>query len=81
MRIANPIAAVNCGLPDVPKGGILQVVGSRMTHTKYRDRIQFHCNSKYYTLKGEGKHKTLAVRLNSRTNSENIHLLKGDIHF
>lgn len=73
LHIANPILAVNCGPPDIPKGGILQVVGSEMMRTNYKDRIQFHCISKYYTLKGDGKYKTLSIRLNSKANCKNIH--------
>ncbi|KAF3839242.1 hypothetical protein F7725_017959 [Dissostichus mawsoni] len=33
--------------------GILQLVESDNTQTKYKDQIQFHCSSKYYTLEGD----------------------------
>lgn len=58
--ILNPLVAVDCGSPDIPQGGILQLVGSDRTHTQYKDSIQFHCVSLYYTLEGDGKYKTLA---------------------
>ncbi|KAK9513981.1 hypothetical protein VZT92_027474 [Zoarces viviparus] len=44
---------VDCGLPDIPKDGILQLVGSDNPHTQYKDQIQFNCSSKYYTLEGD----------------------------
>ncbi|XP_034029542.1 uncharacterized protein LOC117513470 [Thalassophryne amazonica] len=45
--------AVDCGFPDVPEDGILQLVDSEVQSTLYRDEIQFKCSSKYYTLEGD----------------------------
>ncbi|KAM9852451.1 complement C1s subcomponent [Aulostomus maculatus] len=44
---------VNCGLPVIPRNGILMLVGSNNPHTQYKDQIQFNCSSKYYTLEGD----------------------------
>ncbi|XP_029308137.1 LOW QUALITY PROTEIN: mannan-binding lectin serine protease 2 [Cottoperca gobio] len=44
---------VNCGLPDIPEKGIVQLVGSENPYTQYKDQIQFTCSSKYYTLEGD----------------------------
>ena len=46
--------AVDCGIPDIPEDGILQLVGSDKPNTKYEDQIQFSCSSKYYVLDGPG---------------------------
>lgn len=43
---------VDCGYPEIPEDGVLQLVESDNTQTKYKDQIQFHCSSKYYTLEG-----------------------------
>lgn len=51
---------MDCGPPDIPQDGILQLVGSHTTHTQYRDEIQFRCTSSYYTLKGDGKNHKFA---------------------
>ncbi|XP_042371758.1 mannan-binding lectin serine protease 1-like, partial [Plectropomus leopardus] len=44
---------VDCGVPDIPEDGILQLVGSADPHTQYKDQIQFNCSSKYYNLEGD----------------------------
>ncbi|TDH11635.1 hypothetical protein EPR50_G00062970 [Perca flavescens] len=44
---------VDCGFPDIPEDGILQLVGSDNPNTQYEDQIQFNCSSKYYTLEGD----------------------------
>lgn len=44
---------VDCGFPDIPEDGILQLVGSDDPHTQYKDQIQFNCSSKHYTLEGD----------------------------
>ncbi|KAK5861785.1 hypothetical protein PBY51_017235 [Eleginops maclovinus] len=44
---------VDCGYPEILEDGILQLVDSENTQTKYKDQIQFHCSSKYYTLDGD----------------------------
>uniref|UniRef100_A0A3B4Z8V7 Complement component 1, s subcomponent n=1 Tax=Stegastes partitus TaxID=144197 RepID=A0A3B4Z8V7_9TELE len=44
---------VDCGFPNVPKDGILQLVGSEPPHTQYKDQIQFNCSSEYYRLDGD----------------------------
>ncbi|KAI3360519.1 hypothetical protein L3Q82_002407 [Scortum barcoo] len=44
---------VDCGPPDIPEDGILQLVGSDNPQTLYKDQVQFNCSSKYYTLEGE----------------------------
>lgn len=43
---------VDCGFPELPADGILQLVGSEPPHTQYKDQIQFNCSSKYYKLDG-----------------------------
>lgn len=48
---------VNCGRPDIPEDGILQLVGSDDPQTQYKDQIQFNCSSKYYTLEGDGDYR------------------------
>nr|XP_019948213.1 PREDICTED: uncharacterized protein LOC109633063 [Paralichthys olivaceus] len=48
-----PCEPVNCGRPDIPEDGILQLVGSENSHTWYKDQIQLTCSSKYYTLEGD----------------------------
>lgn len=52
---------VNCGLPDIPEDGILQLVGSDDPQTQYKDQIQFSCSSKYYTLEGDGDYRTFLL--------------------
>ncbi|KAK5891814.1 hypothetical protein CesoFtcFv8_012251 [Champsocephalus esox] len=44
---------VDCGYPEIPEDGVLQLVESDNMQTKYKDQIQFHCSSKYYTLEGD----------------------------
>lgn len=44
---------VDCGFPNVPEDGILQLVGSDSPHTQYKDQIQLNCRSEYYTLEGD----------------------------
>ncbi|XP_076592574.1 complement C1s subcomponent [Chaetodon auriga] len=44
---------VDCGFPNIPEDGILQLVGSDNPHTQYKDQIQLNCRSKYYTLEGD----------------------------
>lgn len=44
---------VDCGFPNIPEDGILQLVGSDKTKTLYEDQIHFNCSSKYYTLEGD----------------------------
>ncbi|XP_068591550.1 ovochymase [Cebidichthys violaceus] len=44
---------VDCGFPDIPEDGILQLVGSDNPHSQYKDQIQFNCSSEYYTLEGD----------------------------
>ncbi|KAM9353768.1 complement C1s subcomponent [Symphorus nematophorus] len=44
---------VDCGIPNIPKDGILQLVGSDNQHTLYQDQIQLNCSSNYYTLEGD----------------------------
>uniref|UniRef100_A0A3Q0S618 Complement component 1, s subcomponent n=1 Tax=Amphilophus citrinellus TaxID=61819 RepID=A0A3Q0S618_AMPCI len=44
---------VDCGFPDIPEDGVLQLVGSDDPNTKYKNEIQFNCSSKYYTLQGD----------------------------
>ncbi|XP_035018610.2 calcium-dependent serine proteinase [Hippoglossus stenolepis] len=44
--------AVNCGHPDIPEDGILQLTDSENSHTRYKGQIQLRCSSKYYTLEG-----------------------------
>ncbi|XP_068179770.1 ovochymase [Antennarius striatus] len=44
---------VDCGFPDIPKDGILQIVGSDSLSTQYEDQIQLRCSSKYYQLEGD----------------------------
>ncbi|XP_039973441.1 complement C1s subcomponent-like [Xiphias gladius] len=48
-----PCEPVDCGFPDIPEDGILQLVVSDNLHTQYKDQIQFNCSSKYYTLEGK----------------------------
>ncbi|XP_023282098.1 uncharacterized protein LOC111669859 [Seriola lalandi dorsalis] len=49
----HPCESVNCGHPDIPEDGILQLVGSDDSHTQFEDQIHFNCSSKYYTLDGD----------------------------
>lgn len=44
---------VDCGLPNIPGDGILQLVGSDNPQTEYKAQIQFNCSSQFYTLEGE----------------------------
>ncbi|XP_037640143.1 complement C1s subcomponent-like [Sebastes umbrosus] len=44
---------VDCGVPDIPEDGILQLVDSDNPYHQYEDQIQFNCSSKYYTLEGD----------------------------
>ncbi|KAM8868914.1 ovochymase [Spinachia spinachia] len=44
---------VNCGYPEIPENGFLQLVGSDKLNTQYKDQVQFICSSKYYTVKGD----------------------------
>uniref|UniRef100_A0A3Q1FWV0 Calcium-dependent serine proteinase-like n=1 Tax=Acanthochromis polyacanthus TaxID=80966 RepID=A0A3Q1FWV0_9TELE len=44
---------VDCGFPDIPADGVLQLVGSEPPHTQYKDQVQFSCSSKYYRLDGD----------------------------
>ncbi|XP_041797872.1 complement C1s subcomponent-like [Chelmon rostratus] len=44
---------VDCGFPNVPEDGILQLVGSDSPHTQYKDQIQLNCRSEHYTLEGD----------------------------
>lgn len=44
---------VDCGPPNIPDDGILQLVNSEDLHTQYKDQIQFNCKSKYYVLEGD----------------------------
>ncbi|XP_059195366.1 complement C1s subcomponent-like [Centropristis striata] len=44
---------VDCGIPKIPLGGILQMVGSANLQTHYEGQVQFSCSSKYYTLEGD----------------------------
>lgn len=46
--------AVDCGFPNIPEDGILQMVLLNKGRTVYKDQIQFKCSSKYYTLDGDG---------------------------
>lgn len=46
--------AVDCGFPNIPEDGILQLVWLNKGRTVYKDQIQFKCSSKYYTLEGDG---------------------------
>lgn len=52
-------AAVDCGVPNIPEDGILQLVGSDNLNTQYKDQIHFSCSSKYYTLEGDGDYDNL----------------------
>lgn len=49
-----PHVAVDCGVPEIPEDGILQLVYSDELNTQYKDQIHFTCSSKYYTLEGDG---------------------------
>ncbi|XP_071326519.1 complement C1s subcomponent [Trachinotus anak] len=49
----HPCEPLNCGLPDIPEDGILQLVGSDNSNTQYKDKIQFNCSSNYYMLEGD----------------------------
>ncbi|XP_029958968.1 calcium-dependent serine proteinase [Salarias fasciatus] len=51
---------VNCGFPNIPTDGILQLVDSENQQTQYKDQIQFHCTSEYYTLEGDDKYTCTA---------------------
>ncbi|XP_071372788.1 complement C1s subcomponent [Centroberyx affinis] len=44
---------VDCGTPDIPDDGILQLVDADNLSTQFEDEIQFQCSSKYYTLEGD----------------------------
>ncbi|KAL6109293.1 c1s [Pungitius sinensis] len=45
---------VDCGFPEIPEDGILQLVASDKLRTQYQGQIQFTCSSLYYTLEGDG---------------------------
>ncbi|XP_036930822.1 complement C1s subcomponent-like [Acanthopagrus latus] len=44
---------VDCGKPDIPKDGILHLVGSENPNTKYKAQIHVNCSSDYYKLEGD----------------------------
>lgn len=50
---------MDCGVPDIPEDGILQLVDSDNPYHQYEDQIQFNCSSKYYTLEGDGDYNKL----------------------
>ncbi|XP_008429650.1 complement C1s subcomponent-like isoform X1 [Poecilia reticulata] len=47
-----PCEIVDCGWPDLGRGGILQLVNPDDQNTKYGSQIQFYCTSKFYKLEG-----------------------------
>ncbi|CAN9513725.1 unnamed protein product [Ophioblennius macclurei] len=47
---------VDCGFPNIPTDGVLQLVDSDNQQTQYEDHIQFECISKYYILEGEDRY-------------------------
>lgn len=47
-------SAVNCGDPLAEDDEVLQVVDPDPS-TLFGDKVQFKCESKYYTLEGEGE--------------------------
>lgn len=51
--------AVDCGKPDIPKDGILHLVGSENPNTKYKAQIHVNCSSDYYKLEGDGDYRKL----------------------
>ncbi|XP_070690977.1 ovochymase [Pempheris klunzingeri] len=51
---------VDCGFPNIPENGILQLVDSDNPQTQYKDQIQLKCSSKYYTLEGDDKYTCMA---------------------
>lgn len=51
--------AVDCGNPDIPKDGILHLVGSENPNTKYNAEIHVNCSSNYYKLEGDGDYRKL----------------------
>ncbi|KAG7469366.1 hypothetical protein MATL_G00128010 [Megalops atlanticus] len=50
-----PCEPVDCGHPDVPEGGALQLVNPNPS-TTYKDEIRFQCESKYYRLDRDEKY-------------------------